>query len=95
MKEVLAPPIIPPPKVWPPGAMQLGGDTPPLMASDAGDLWAFKLLLRACVGEMVLVGYKEGLPAEPVLPAPDVYPVGDFGFGMFGGPKSSLLNRSN
>lgn len=94
MKEVLAPPIIPPPKTWPPGAMQLGGDNPPLTASDEGDLLAFKLLLRVCVGEMALVGYKDGLPVE-VLPAPDVYAVGDLGLGMFGGPRSSLLNRSS
>lgn len=94
MKEVPAPPIIPPPKVWPLRAMQLGGDTPPLTASDEGDLLAFKLLLRVCVGEMALVGYNEGLPVE-VLPAPDVYAVGDFGFGIFGGPRSSLLNRSS
>lgn len=75
--------------------MQLGGDTPPLTASEEGDLLAFKLLLRVCVGDIALVGYKEGFPVELVLPAPDVYAVGDLGFGIFGRPRSSLLNRSS
>lgn len=54
MKEVLDPPIIPPAKVLPPGAMQ-----------DGGMVWEEGLLMiLSCGGEMTLDGYKEGRPLE-------------------------------